>query len=492
MTNGGKISVITPVYNSSGFLRSYIANMERQTYRNFELIFVDDRSPDASGKIIEELAAGRGFVKCVHREENGGPGAARNTGMKLASGEYVMFIDVDDSFSDKYLETMKYVIDKDRSDIAFCSSVQRLSVRDVREDMFYSAPDGCYRMLTGETALRNLFNIFDPTVNFLGTPWAKIARRSLYESNRLEFPEYFHEDIIMTFKELSCAGSVACYNSPLYFYNRMNPVSGFSTLKDTITLHLHRVPELIGSFVKEYGMPHLTQSAALRMYFYYFRAFYQFYYTIPFFTKNYGSVVSSYHKEFVPFDFEGNEYYVFFQLFLLYLTSVRNGFPDHFAEFVQPFQNVIRGWLDGRHETVFNDGQKAFIRLFSEIRPGRSPWRGKAGLIKSYRHKVIRELYDRLTRAAAPPWLVEGLDRLIIGMSGWFDAEYFRDSNPDLAGHELSPLDYFVRRGWREGRNPNAWFDVGAFLDAYPEVRKLGTNPLTYFYLTGMYRRRFF
>ncbi|MDR2611489.1 MAG: glycosyltransferase [Deltaproteobacteria bacterium] len=492
MNDFGKITVITPVYKSASFLGGFAANVERQTYRNFELVLVDDRSPDESGRLIDELAAKRGYIRSIHREENGGPGAARNTGLERATGDYVMFIDADDSFTDDYLGAMAQAIARDGADMAFCGTVNRIVHRAVREDIFYSAGHGFYRLLRGGEALRNFFGLFDCEVNFLGTPWAKIVRKSFYDDTSLRFPSCFHEDIIMSFKELSLARSVACYNASLYIHNSNNPASGTSTLKDRIVRQLHLVPELIGSFVDGRRPDPAGESAALRMYFYYFRTFYQFYFTVPAFAENYGSVVSSYHKALPGYDFAGNEYYVFFQLLLLYLTALRNGSPGHFAEFVAPFRDMLLSWSGRRDIRGLGDGQQALLRRFSALRADPRARAASPGIVGKFRHKVLRELYRLLCLHAASPALVRAADKALIRLSGWFDDDFYREADPAGRDRGAAPLDDFTGPGWREGRDPNAWFRVASFARTHPDIVETGANPLVYFYLTGMYRRRYF
>lgn len=91
-----KISVIVPIYQVEKYLPECLDSIVNQTYRNLEIILVDDASPDRCGAICEEYAARDQRIRVVHRPVNGGLSAARNSGIDVATGEYLMFIDSDD------------------------------------------------------------------------------------------------------------------------------------------------------------------------------------------------------------------------------------------------------------------------------------------------------------------------------------------------------------------------------------------------------------
>ena len=86
-----KVSIIMPVYNSEKFLKKAVDSVLNQKFEDFELILVDDGSPDASGSICDEFAEKDSRVKVIHKK-NGGICSARNAGLKIAKGEYVGFV----------------------------------------------------------------------------------------------------------------------------------------------------------------------------------------------------------------------------------------------------------------------------------------------------------------------------------------------------------------------------------------------------------------
>ncbi len=90
-----KISIIVPVYNVEKYLKECIESILSQTYKNIEIILIDDGSTDNSGKICDEYLKKDSRVKVIHKE-NGGLSDARNTGIEIASGKYIGFVDSDD------------------------------------------------------------------------------------------------------------------------------------------------------------------------------------------------------------------------------------------------------------------------------------------------------------------------------------------------------------------------------------------------------------
>lgn len=111
------ISVIVPVYNVEKYLDKCVQSILKQTYKDFELILVDDGSPDNSPQMCDEYAQKDKRVKVIHKA-NGGLSDARNVGTLNASGQYVTYIDSDDYVSNDYLEVLNWLIIKYNADIA--------------------------------------------------------------------------------------------------------------------------------------------------------------------------------------------------------------------------------------------------------------------------------------------------------------------------------------------------------------------------------------
>ncbi len=110
------ISVIVPVYNVDKYLRQCVESIINQTYKDLEIILVDDKSTDESGKICDELAKEDNRIKVIHKLKNEGLGYARNTALEIVNGEYVTFVDSDDYLDNDAIERMYNAISNEMVD----------------------------------------------------------------------------------------------------------------------------------------------------------------------------------------------------------------------------------------------------------------------------------------------------------------------------------------------------------------------------------------
>lgn len=112
------ISVIIPVYNTENYLSPCLESIIRQTYKNLEIIVVDDGSTDKSGVIADEFSLNDTRIKVIHKP-NGGVSSARNTGIDIANGKWIGFVDSDDTIEENYFETLINNALKNNADISF-------------------------------------------------------------------------------------------------------------------------------------------------------------------------------------------------------------------------------------------------------------------------------------------------------------------------------------------------------------------------------------
>ena len=206
------ISVIVPVYNVEDCLPACAESLLGQTFTDFELIFVDDGSPDGCGALCDGYAAKDSRVKVVHRQ-NGGLSAARNSGLDIAQGEAIAFVDSDDLVAADYLEKLHAALGESGADMALCA------VEDVDEA---GAPLN-ERVLTvpEETGVFGgkelLANFFGPASTCYTVAWNKLYRRKLWQD--LRYPEgRIHEDDAVAHLLFWQAEKVVCLSDVLYFY----------------------------------------------------------------------------------------------------------------------------------------------------------------------------------------------------------------------------------------------------------------------------------
>ena len=112
-----KVSIIIPVYKVENYLSETVNSVLAQTYSNIEIILVDDGSPDASPQLCDDYAQQDKRIKVIHKE-NGGLSSARNAGMDVATGEYIMFLDSDDLYDNNMVETLLQLKKETNTDVA--------------------------------------------------------------------------------------------------------------------------------------------------------------------------------------------------------------------------------------------------------------------------------------------------------------------------------------------------------------------------------------
>ena len=135
-----KISVIVPVYKAERYLSACIDSILAQTFTDFELLLIDDGSPDASGQICDEYAARDRRIVVIHKD-NGGLSDARNAGLDICKGEYISFVDSDDWINDKFIQNLYSSIKKNDADIAVASCKYKSDSPQYTEKIF-STPSG--------------------------------------------------------------------------------------------------------------------------------------------------------------------------------------------------------------------------------------------------------------------------------------------------------------------------------------------------------------
>ena len=205
-----KISVIIPLYNSARYLPSLFRNIAQQSIAaDLEFIFIDDHGGDDSLSLARSLAASSS-LKCVFgaTAANGGPGAARNVGLKMAGGEYVAFLDSDDNLDPLFCEVLYESAVKYDADIAYCHV---MAVKEGRTAV-WSNPLIESGEFDREKRLYFLKNYKSYFTSF-------IYKREMLCSEGITFPATRSaEDSCFLTCALLCARSIAMVNAPLYFY----------------------------------------------------------------------------------------------------------------------------------------------------------------------------------------------------------------------------------------------------------------------------------
>ena len=206
-----QISVIVPVYKVEQYLPACVESILGQSLSDFELILVDDGSPDNCGALCDAYAAQDPRIRVIH-QPNGGLSAARNAGMEIAQGKYMTFIDSDDYVTPDYLELLYRNVEQSGAELAVCRTRVFEDGRDPAADP--SAAEVDSKVLTGREAVILLYR-GDETVPIIAC--AKLFRRELLAD--LRFPVgKLHED--QAFVPIACwrAKTLVTVNARAYYY----------------------------------------------------------------------------------------------------------------------------------------------------------------------------------------------------------------------------------------------------------------------------------
>ena len=211
------VSVIVPVYNAEKVVSRGIDSILDQSFKDFELILVDDGSTDNSGVICDNYAQQDGRVKVVH-QVNAGVSAARNAGLKVAQGEWVTFVDSDDIVLDGFLESLVDAVNRDvRIDLAYCgyAIIERSTSIKTYRSATYIGKEQLHDVLSSTKLL------------YRCSPWAKLFRRSIISDNGLQFDTNLtiSEDRLFLYQYLIHVRGVAVTSTLGYLYGSFSPTS---------------------------------------------------------------------------------------------------------------------------------------------------------------------------------------------------------------------------------------------------------------------------
>lgn len=216
------ISVIVPVYNVSRYIDRCMTSLLKQTYENIEIILVDDGSPDDCGFKCDQYARTDSRVYVIHKK-NAGLGMARNSGLDIAKGKYVAFIDSDDYVDEQMFERLYDRLKHEKADTCFCryydrtSDGQNLLAREVYKKSLYCEEE-VWELLLG--MIGNLpEEAGDVAIGM--SVWKGLYANAIIQEQGIRFPserEYISEDIIFHMQYLLYAQRIAIEETPLYYY----------------------------------------------------------------------------------------------------------------------------------------------------------------------------------------------------------------------------------------------------------------------------------
>ena len=229
-----EISIVTPVYNTSKYLSDYFNSILAQTFKNFEVIVIDDGSGDSSLEICREYAAKDNRIKVLTQNKLG-VSTARNAGLNSACGEWICFIDSDDCIDNQFFEKLLKYTD---NDIVECY----IKIFNKNGTIQYSPFDNEDKTMTGQEWQKRI------AVNFTKKMLARtvLYRKSVLNENNIRFnPDYYiYEDVDFALHAAKYSKSVYITTEKLYFYrkhsNSLTTNTGISLQRFSSLLFLKR------------------------------------------------------------------------------------------------------------------------------------------------------------------------------------------------------------------------------------------------------------
>ena len=213
-----KLSIIIPVYNAEKTLKATVDSILRCGLRDYEILLVDDGSAAKASLLCDQLAAEISCLRCIH-QQNGGVSAARNRGLEEALGEYVWFVDSDDTADPESMAEAEELLEVHRPDMLLFG----MRFDYYRKGLNYRSETAVYSgagLLARPAWLAEISALF--RANYLSPVWNKLIRRSLLTENGLRFSRdlFLFEDLDFSLRCLRCCRDVYCWDRPIYHYRQ--------------------------------------------------------------------------------------------------------------------------------------------------------------------------------------------------------------------------------------------------------------------------------
>lgn len=211
----GRVSVIIPVYNAESYIFTSVDSVLGQTYKDIEIILIDDGSQDDSALICDEYALLYSHIKVIHKQ-NEGPSAARNIGIANAAGEYIMFVDADDYIGSEAVESLLLPMEEYKVDLSICGYERFRGSRSILKRRLgnYSVS-----LVLSQQELAHLY--LTPKTNLFGVAvWGKLYKKELIDKHSIAFQEKVHyeEDCRFNLQYFRHVETAAFLKSVSYHY----------------------------------------------------------------------------------------------------------------------------------------------------------------------------------------------------------------------------------------------------------------------------------
>lgn len=212
MNENNKLSIIIPIYNVEEYLRKCLDSVINQTYKNLEIICINDGSPDNSYKILEEYSNKDSRIVVI-TQKNKGVAAARNQGLLKATGDFITFVDPDDWIELDYYETALNALTKNEVDVFCCGIYDEYENRTVKRENKLPVKE----IITDKNEFLTYIFKRESYKNFCGYIWNKVYKSNLFENVKFDETLYVGEDLLVSV-ELALKANTYFYTNSAYYH----------------------------------------------------------------------------------------------------------------------------------------------------------------------------------------------------------------------------------------------------------------------------------
>ncbi|WP_053073100.1 glycosyltransferase family 2 protein, partial [Rossellomorea marisflavi] len=219
------VSVIVPMYKVERYIRKCISSIQNQTFKDLEIIIVNDGSPDRSLSIVKEMASKDHRLR-IFDKKNGGLSSGRNYGLQNAEGKYIVFIDSDDHIEEDFIEDKYMLMEEENLDVCVSGVIIDFKEEDYQkikkpENIFIGKDNKSISKIFKELEKKELFNF----------AWNKMYKKEVIKNNNIEFGlnDMPAEDLIFNSKVFQVATSVGIIDKAYYHYTRRDVETIVST-----------------------------------------------------------------------------------------------------------------------------------------------------------------------------------------------------------------------------------------------------------------------
>ncbi len=219
-----KYSVIIIIKDTKKYLKKCLDSIINQTYSSYELIIVDDCSVEKSNDIVEEYSSFDHPIRYEYLNESKGPGGARNIGINISHGEYILFVDSDDWLDINCLQEATPILEKHQADIGMFSLIRNYDM--TVDKPYYKCKYDSVQTLNGITAFKIMSGRYDFGITISPSPVNKIYRKQYLLKNNIAFLEkVYYEDIFWGFQTLLSNGKIVTIpNTKYHHYKRIGSI----------------------------------------------------------------------------------------------------------------------------------------------------------------------------------------------------------------------------------------------------------------------------